>query len=227
VINKGLVWDGTVTGAQPKATSTYGQYDNGANVFNFYDNFAGTTLSSKWTIVSSPTITVNNGLTLGSNAGILATSSFTTANDIFDTYWEKTSSSRNLDYGLLLDYTPSSDIGWLVRDSGYDGTNTVAWWDKSGSWTKIGTGTYTLPTQTTMHISSAVYVSPYMYYSNNEGNWLQLSSSSTAHSSGSVGYRIGLTGAQVFIQWSRVRAYPPNGVMPVVNRYYCCLRNLL
>jgi hypothetical protein len=28
-------------------------------------------------------------------------------------------------------------------------------------------------------------------------------------------------------QYMLTRAYPPNGVMPVVNRYYCCLRNLL
>ena len=48
----------------------YGQYDNGAAVFNFYDNFAGSSLSSsKWLAqVGSLSYTVNNGLTI-TNAG--------------------------------------------------------------------------------------------------------------------------------------------------------------
>src|SRR5271166_4069958 len=33
------------TGAEPKFTGTYGQYDNGANIFTFYDNFAGSSLN--------------------------------------------------------------------------------------------------------------------------------------------------------------------------------------
>ncbi|MGC8559030.1 MAG: hypothetical protein ACP5NC_08620, partial [Nitrososphaeria archaeon] len=43
----------------------YGQYDNGANVFNFYDNFAGTNLNTNnWITISTPpsgVITINNG----------------------------------------------------------------------------------------------------------------------------------------------------------------------
>src|SRR5579875_3900990 len=50
------------------------QYDNGINVFQFYDNFAGTSLSSKWSSFGygAPTLTVNNGLTIsqtGTNWG--------------------------------------------------------------------------------------------------------------------------------------------------------------
>src|SRR5579875_774278 len=53
----------TNTGVAPQLTSTYGQYDNGINVFQFYDNFAGTSLSSKWSSFGygAPTLTVNNG----------------------------------------------------------------------------------------------------------------------------------------------------------------------
>jgi hypothetical protein len=55
------------TGAEPNYTGTYGQYDNGASVFGFYDNFAGTSLNSKWTKTSYCSATVNNGLTLQSS----------------------------------------------------------------------------------------------------------------------------------------------------------------
>ena len=45
----------------------YGQYDNGANIFSFYDNFTGTSLSSKWSSTKGgtpPTVTVGNILTM-------------------------------------------------------------------------------------------------------------------------------------------------------------------
>ena len=45
--------------------STYAQYDDGASVFNFYDNFAGTSLSNKWTVSGgTSTYSVSNGLTV-------------------------------------------------------------------------------------------------------------------------------------------------------------------
>jgi hypothetical protein len=43
---------------------SYGQYDNGKNVFLLYDNFAGTTLSSIWSTSGNGTISVNNGITI-------------------------------------------------------------------------------------------------------------------------------------------------------------------
>ena len=53
-------------GLSPTLSTKYGQFDNGANVFTFYDNFAGTTVNtSKWqTVANYATDTQNNGLTL-------------------------------------------------------------------------------------------------------------------------------------------------------------------
>ena len=57
-------FDGVYWGEAPQLSSTYAEYDNGKYVFNFYDNFAGTTLGSEWNSgASGGTITVNNGLT--------------------------------------------------------------------------------------------------------------------------------------------------------------------
>ncbi|MEM3411901.1 MAG: DUF2341 domain-containing protein [archaeon] len=62
--NSSVTFDGIYAGANPNHTSSYAQYDNGANVFDFYDNFNGTTLDgSKWQIVGSGgTLTINNSL---------------------------------------------------------------------------------------------------------------------------------------------------------------------
>jgi hypothetical protein len=61
-------------GSTPASScSTYAKYDDGASVFNFYDNFAGTSLNTtKWvSAVSGGNETVNNGLSLsaGETAG--------------------------------------------------------------------------------------------------------------------------------------------------------------
>ncbi len=48
-------------------SEVYGQYDDGAGVFAFYDNFAGTTLSLVWvdySAQSTATFAVNNGITI-------------------------------------------------------------------------------------------------------------------------------------------------------------------
>src|SRR2546428_6442820 len=58
-------FDGSFWGEAPTIPGVYGQNDNGANVFTFYDNFAGTSFSVKWTVVKSSggSVTVNNGAT--------------------------------------------------------------------------------------------------------------------------------------------------------------------
>jgi hypothetical protein len=54
-------------GMFPKATPTYAQYDNGAKVFIFYDNFNGTSISSAWnTAGAAGTYSVNNSLIMKS-----------------------------------------------------------------------------------------------------------------------------------------------------------------
>ena len=56
-------------GEAPQLSATYGQYDDGANVFNFYDNFAGTSLPSGWAVYSGGgSYSVNNGLIVTSTS---------------------------------------------------------------------------------------------------------------------------------------------------------------
>lgn len=75
------------TGEAPQLSGTYGQYDNGALVFNtFYDDFAGSSLSSNWGsnyATGTGTLTVSNGLTISTpiqGSSAVAVNSITSAN---------------------------------------------------------------------------------------------------------------------------------------------------
>ncbi|MGC8600792.1 MAG: hypothetical protein ACP5LX_07055, partial [Nitrososphaeria archaeon] len=53
-----------IVGEAPQLSPSYGEYDSGFSVFPFYDDFAGTSLSNKWTIFDTGggKISVKNGL---------------------------------------------------------------------------------------------------------------------------------------------------------------------
>ncbi len=66
----------TITGESPLLSPNYGEYDTGANVFPFYDNFEGSVLNtSKWVAeIHSPsttlgTYTVDNGISTTTTTG--------------------------------------------------------------------------------------------------------------------------------------------------------------
>jgi len=83
-------------GEAPQLSPTYGEYDNGKQVFNFYDNFTGTNLNNNlWTAVytgSQGNVLVNDGLTLTSGTsswsggGVVSTSEYNPAIDVADVY---------------------------------------------------------------------------------------------------------------------------------------------
>ena len=63
--------DGTVTGAEPNYTGSYGQYDNGANVFLNYTNFAGSSTPTGYSkITTNATLTQNNGIVNAVTGGV-------------------------------------------------------------------------------------------------------------------------------------------------------------
>ncbi len=81
------------TGEAPEFSQVYGQYDDGANVFNFYDNFAGTALSSKWvnnTVNSGGKLTINNGMSFArgtvGNAQAFLYSKTNFSTGVYETY---------------------------------------------------------------------------------------------------------------------------------------------
>ena len=61
-------------GEAPQLSATYGQYDNGAQVFNLYENFAGTSCPAGWTCGGSTAI--NNGATVSYSGNLVTSASY-------------------------------------------------------------------------------------------------------------------------------------------------------
>lgn len=95
-------------GEFPGATQVYGQFDNGANVFPFYDNFSGTALNhNKWNVVfnnSGASYLVDNGLTVTGVAGNAYVSVVTTQKfeGTYEAFLENTGTNSWAGSGIFL-----------------------------------------------------------------------------------------------------------------------------
>ena len=214
------------TGIAPQLTSTYAQYDNGENVFLFYDNFAGTSLNTnKWaSYTSSTTITVNNGLTIQSSGsltygGIITLSSFPT-NTIFDAYLSSftvQSSSYNSAHGIgVLTGTSNTSNGYEYTSWNNSNPNggTISYGSLTNGLTSFVAGP-NFPTSNSI-------ISGYWLATGNEAFGVNYSFVSTTNNSvsntGRNYYVLGAFNASQSATsiwyWARVRALPPNNVMP-------------
>lgn len=86
-----VLFNGKTVGEAPELSLTYAQYDNGQAMFPFYDNFYGTTLSNSWVVdmCSTCSYQVNNGLTLSfqtNGPGGISTSAAYSQGSVFDTF---------------------------------------------------------------------------------------------------------------------------------------------
>jgi hypothetical protein len=105
-----------ITGEAPALSTNYGENDNGANIFLFYDNFNGTSLSSQWLIMHSEgSLDVNDGLTVaGSGHDWQSTGSVNAFNPqtcVFDAYAYFTTLSGSV---VAEHPGPTVSIGWDV-----------------------------------------------------------------------------------------------------------------
>ena len=210
---KSVNYDGVYAGEAPQLSPTYGEYDNGASVFTFYDNFAGTIINNEWTQVvpSGTTITQNNGITITTDSsstygGLILTNGFSGV-QIFEgdvtavsgvaaglaLQTGNTASSGGIDFNYW-----SGSVAYGSMSGGMSGNNNpnlqISTGIMGGVWTSSSSQTWyknyvaTTGTQSAYTLPSVVYPSIGIYYS----------SPSTS----------------ITYQWVRVRAYPPNGVMP-------------
>jgi len=215
-VSSSTTLDGIYTGEAPQLSSTYGQYDNGANVFTNYWNFAGTSVPSGWTTLG--TITINNGLSISGSSTpsqIETTSTFGTS--VLD--W----------YGYA---TIPSISGFWINMGWYSSTSTP---QGNGWFTHGGQGDYGYGYVTSSDTITVIYIAAsagqnYVFSIANDGtnaNYLiNYYSQSTTYamqtSTNYIGFRNGAYssggyGANVFVQWVRTRAYPPSGIMPALQ----------
>ncbi len=200
-------------GEAPQLSSTYAEYDDGANVFTNYWNFAGTSLPSGWSSSGGGSITVNNGVSLSYNR-----------------QGPFVEGPTEISSGMVLDALVSApsngeiNIGGFsngyVADYGFTGPPAI--WAIGPTYNGDVQG-WVAASNTPATAANTRYVITFYY---NSGAMILLANYQIATSTSDTfsspqyisfnGY--GVSGAgEGFIQWIRTRAYPPNGVMPSVS----------
>ena len=224
-------------GEAPQLSSTYAEYDDGTYVFNFYDNFAGTALSSKWTSYSSGfSATINDGFTItltanqlsGSNAYVITSTSTFPENSIIEAYAEGsvavtntrsympsfTTAAASTEGVDILDQTSYPNIAF---SNGRNGVLTYA--DFQGSTSAQYYNDVSNPSG--YNIQGIAYTgSTNIWYTNYKNVVLSSTDSPTGNVYAALGMGIydgNPDAVSMSVQWVRVRAYPPNGVMPSIS----------
>jgi hypothetical protein len=208
------------TGEAPQLSSTYGEYDDGANVFDFYDNFAGTTINSEYTqvIPSGTTITQNNGITISTDSsatygGLILTNGF--SNSPIQIFGGDVTAVSGVAAGFAIQNGNSASSG------GYDfnyWSGSVAYGSMSGGMT--GNKNPDLQISTGIMEGAWISSSSQVWYK----NYVSTAGSQTAESLPSnnilypsIGIYSSSSSTSITYQWVRTRAYPPNGIMPSVT----------
>jgi len=206
-------------GEAPTITATYGQYDNGAQVFNFYDNFAGTTISGAWnTTQAAGDYSVDNGLTAYSapipGAAFSLVSQHTgpliiDANQVSTMGAWIGASFSNLQTTGSITLT-SGAVQWVYPPDGPDGYN--------GLCIASGCAPFTPnPVSTTLQVVTlavnSTTASEYQDYAN------ETTVSGTVSLTNYPGLvTVAYSNSETMTAyWFRLRAYPPNDVMPSVS----------
>jgi len=219
------------TGEAPQLSPIYAQYDDGANVFNIYADFSGTALPSGWTAVSGTSGTdyiINNGLQLETTTARIQGPSVT-QNFILEGYFQFISDALNgWDFGVY----SSSSSAYGFHPDGNGNTNNWVYtyyynnyynnnaynpysWINYGS--TIGNGYYFIwqlinnAGSITTNFDNPSYITIYSALFTNPLSGAPIT----------LGERFDNTETgqdlNVIFYWVRVRAYPPNGVMPGVS----------
>lgn len=213
-------FDSMYWGEAPHLSSSYAQYDNGAQVFTFYDNFAGNTINGAWNVQGAAgDYSVNNGLTVSSSPFpglvlslnneytgplVIDASQVGTAGD-----WLGLSFSNEQSNSTSFAIT-SGGIQYVYPPEGEDGYH--------GLCISSGCNQFTPnPASTTMQVVSlALNSTTATEYQNYASPTPIASSFSLTNYPGIVQIAYSASDTQI-TYWFRIRAYPPDGVMPSVS----------
>ncbi len=214
------------TGEAPELSSTYGEYDNGADVFNFYDNFLGGTLNSRWSTCGS-SHSVNDGVTLGSLNAIYATLSPSSTGLIIDSYFKPVSIGTDLDYELILGYGGAAAGSYCFANSGYGGyfggnTGSTAYGITkyvSNSQNGMGYVTSSAASDGVPYINTLEWGGDTLTHLYNYGNAYTGTDTTYSLSQATQIFiaQYGVSSPSSTTYWVRERAYPPGGVMPTAS----------
>jgi hypothetical protein len=217
----------------------YGEFDNGAKVFSYYDNFASL---AGWTSghSSNAMVSVSDGVSLSTNdttganwAGIESNSGLSSSQQIFETFIVSGGSSGS-DAGLGMATTPH-DMSSPMYFWGINDVNNACGFGQ-GNFTK-GVGLSCGNAVPSAGTSGIIWLdqSIEQTFGGMNGNTYSAGTSTWNLNSLSIpsyyyptiglpyngqscywgpGYTWCITNYGISVQWARARAYPPNGIMP-------------
>ena len=224
----------TTTGVAPQLSSTYAEYDDGANVFTEYWNFAGTTLPSAFTNLTTGgtfSYTVDNGLTLTGYSSasdtnyalhIYTTAQYAPSIIEADIY----SASLQTAASWELAYTTTAPNTSVTNDTGFVNDYRLDWFNSDFRLIKDVSGLdvvlrfkYTGSTNTgIMSLAFPATGTEIVYLNYADMESATDTSITYADANLDVALVSSSTSSSTFsIYWLRTRSYPPNGVMPFVT----------
>ncbi len=218
-------YSGIHAGEAPELTTPYAKYDNGANVFNFYDSFSGTSLNTNiWDIGSQGTGALG---TYNVSDGVNTTANATSAINIhsssefgYPAYFEwysapfvqGTSSINRLQFGNS-GTTPQEGEALLM---GAPGSVTIQYQTAAGTWAYSTSSPIPDSSGDNIYGVSANGTDVAAYF-----NYVPAVKAATTYVPTNVSfgaflnYESGITSPKVY--WVRVRAYPPDGIAPTIS----------
>ena len=214
------------TGEAPNATSTYAQYDDGFQVFNLYDNFAGTTLNAtKWLNleVSGATATVDNGIVFSevlntAYTWLISTKQFATPQYV-DTHL--TSGVTNVTGEPIFQIGLTTATTLNTKEVPYDSYDLRYY----GGTDKIGVDTASAHS-TAASVTDTFTAGIWQFAWAATGSQVGMEGPNAISSTDSttpIGTYMAYVGVEtsrnggISLDWISVRAYPPGGVMPGVS----------
>jgi YVTN family beta-propeller protein len=222
------LFNSQTTGEAPELSPIYAQYDTGSRVFPFYDNFAVNSPNSAWSVSLSlgASYSRTNGLHVTfpqESAGYYVTKQSFSFNTTFDA---KVLQLRNYDdVGYI---NTNQQIFWGGADSGNwagafirfacNGTFPDQWNQAGeanpcgGSYGSLASGSSAFGVYTVSLVSKTSSVQALGYSQGATSQPISLYPPTYPASAGLMG-----TNGTASIQWARVRASPPNGIMPVAT----------
>ena len=214
-------------GEAPQLSPTYAEYDDGADVFPYYQRWGGlSALPTGWASVASTVITFNPTNTVISpdatvtgwygiylNPLPASLSSTTTVWDVYGNMYE------SVNAGSYIGTSTATTGNWDGYSFGEgDTTTNLIYFANGGTQYLTSTGYDDTNTNKiyTMSLASATSLSMQINYTN-------IYTTTTATSEAITYFNIapsdnsGTPANPITIYWLRTRAYPPNGVMPSVS----------
>ena len=208
-------------GEAPQLSPTYGEYDDGASVFNNYWNFAGTVISSVWTRVlpSGATITQNNGITFSTSSsvgyvGLILTNGVPSPQILegYVTSWSGVAGGLAEQNGNAGNGPMYIFNGWTGGYEGYSPSTSEGMIAGFSSLSTAFAFTSGIEGLAWAGDSQQVWYNNYKTYTTNSNGAGNLPSTINL----SFGIYYDSPSTSITFQWLRTRAYSPNGMMPTV-----------